>query len=150
MRKYFVFGSLQSDQVCQVLINRVPTQKSARIEGYSRRCYSRGTFPGIIAEPKSSVNGKLIEITEKEEEIFDLFEGEDYEKIVVDVYVDEGGKERIERANLYISSALMLPYLNEEAWNYDNWREKHLKEFCVACKQFMKEKFSDLPFVKQY
>jgi len=57
----FVYGTLMYPQVLQALINRVPTNAKAVVNGFSRHSIRGQVFPGVI--PAAANNTVRNEIT---------------------------------------------------------------------------------------
>lgn len=94
----FVYGTLCSPQVMQVLLNRPIIPPSIRmipatLYGHARYPVQGYHFPGTIATPDhltNCVSGLLVQgLTELEEQLLDYFEGDEYEKVMVDVVVED-------------------------------------------------------------
>lgn len=81
--KLFIYGMLQEESVITNLINRVPSMSIAYLKGYALKL----SWCVFYATPQvgSYVNGRVIEVTEKELEVIDAFEG-GYKRIEVNLF----------------------------------------------------------------
>eukprot|EP01135_Chromosphaera_perkinsii_P004104 Nk52_evm11s270 gene=Nk52_evmTU11s270 len=107
----FVYGTLQSPDVVEALLKRIPvTEKgrlATRVEGggkdYARFKVCGQLFPGVIAiedlpadvaqslrNEQKCVNGLLLEAEGDELELLDWYEDEDYQRTSVVVVKDNG------------------------------------------------------------
>uniref|UniRef100_A0A7S1UF06 Putative gamma-glutamylcyclotransferase n=1 Tax=Phaeomonas parva TaxID=124430 RepID=A0A7S1UF06_9STRA len=90
MTNIFVYGSLMSHEVQQVLLRRIPPQLPAVAHGFHRFQIKDRCYPAVTALAEGSVQGRLLcGLTEKETKLFDLFEEEDYSRQVIQVATEE-------------------------------------------------------------
>ncbi|BDA40600.1 AIG2-like protein D [Coccomyxa sp. Obi] len=137
MSNVFVYGTLMSEEVVMTLIKRAPKQQPARIRGYRRHRIKGFIFPAIIPATESDeVNGLVLyDLSEKEMEVFDEFEGEEYYKADAVPILDDGTQVE---ASVYVwqDSARHLLY---GSWDYQEWRSKHLADYVKMCASFQEE-----------
>mmetsp|Transcript_49270 Transcript_49270/g.73480 ORF Transcript_49270/g.73480 Transcript_49270/m.73480 type:complete len:167 (+) Transcript_49270:74-574(+) len=91
-RSVFVYGTLCSPKVLEALIDRVPPEMmAAELKGYRRHPVVEQVFPGMIpakTDGMALVNGVLLQdLSNKEMDVLDWFEGKEYERQPVEVYV---------------------------------------------------------------
>jgi len=82
----FVYGTLTDSDVVQILIGRVPTTDEGILDNYRRYGLRNRAFPGLVPEAGASTRGLLITgLDQREHFIFDEYEDDDYERILVQV-----------------------------------------------------------------
>ncbi|CAL2234458.1 unnamed protein product [Prunus armeniaca] len=90
LHKVFVYGSLMAEDVCRVLLNRVPQSSPAILKGYHRYSIKGRVYPAILPVENDKVTGKLLlGITDPELHILDEFEDVEYERNTVEVSLVE-------------------------------------------------------------
>jgi gamma-glutamylcyclotransferase (GGCT)/AIG2-like uncharacterized protein YtfP len=82
----FVYGTLLEPAIQKNVIGRLVPAEEDGIEGYIKTTIelSCGNFPAIMKKDGGVVTGRILELTQAELELCDLYEGEDYkrEKII--------------------------------------------------------------------
>lgn len=136
----FVYGTLMFDEVLQALINRSPRKSSAVIRGYRRYCIRDQVFPGTVAATDSQVQGVvLFDISPQELEIFDEFEGEEYDKVSVQPELDEGAEAGlVGECSVYLWRHDLRGLLYGE-WDPEGFRERYLQSYVAMCTGFAAE-----------
>ena len=133
--KVFCYGSLMADEVLQALLGRVPVRRPARLRGYRRFQAPERTYPGVVEAPGSDVDGiALLGIEQREAEILDDFEGDEYAKKTVEVDLIDDAGETV-AANVYV----FLNNPGERPWDYQEFREKHLQSFLQMTSEYIEE-----------
>ncbi len=84
----FVYGTLQEKSVLEALLGRLPEVQEAVLGGYRRYLVVDEVYPG--ARPSSDENSEvsgllLVGLTSHEMSIIDVFEGDEYQKLPVEV-----------------------------------------------------------------
>lgn len=114
-----------SPQVLQVLLGRVPDIKTARLKNHSRHPVANQVFPGMIVSSSSSgdavVEGRiLMDVTALELDVLDWFEGNEYQRIQVDM-------EQKEKIQTYLWSNPLDELLLDRPWDYNEFCKTHLE-----------------------
>uniref|UniRef100_A0A7S1UEV1 Putative gamma-glutamylcyclotransferase n=1 Tax=Phaeomonas parva TaxID=124430 RepID=A0A7S1UEV1_9STRA len=141
MTNIFVYGSLMSHEVQQVLLRRIPPQLPAVAHGFHRFQIKDRCYPAVTALAEGSVQGRLLcGLTEKETKLFDLFEEEDYSRQVIQVATEEPFEGE---AHMYLWVSGDAGLYGE--WKYDEHFVPNLAGFVEMCKEFMLEDEARLP-----
>lgn len=138
----FVYGSLQNEQVLQILLKRVPLMKDAMLKNFQRQSVAEKPYPGVKPAQDHQVAGKLLcELSDEEMQILDAFEvchqehGAEYVREAVQVHL---GNNEIVDTYVYVYG---VPYQCNlyGSWDYDQFVQTALEGFLQACKQFDSE-----------
>lgn len=128
----FVYGTLCSPQVVEVLLGRSIEDSvlpKARLQGHSRHPVRNYVFPGTIPtpdQPSSHVDGLLFEnLTPMERKLLDWFEGDEYDRKVVQVQREEG-------TNMSAEAYIWKPHLigelkRDRQWSFQEFCQDHLE-----------------------
>ncbi|KIY99608.1 AIG2-like protein [Monoraphidium neglectum] len=140
----FVYGTLMADEVLKLLLKRVPPSKPATLAGHRRYAIRGQVFPAIVpAEPEASVRGKvLLQLTNKELEILDVYESEEYFRAKVAPAFDDG---TTVDADVYIWRDTYRDQLLPEGWDYEQFLGRDLESYLEMTTEFMKEYFGSEP-----
>mmetsp|Transcript_30212 Transcript_30212/g.55198 ORF Transcript_30212/g.55198 Transcript_30212/m.55198 type:complete len:151 (-) Transcript_30212:379-831(-) len=124
----FVYGTLMAEEVLNVLLKRVPDMKHASIHDFKRFKIKNQVFPAIIPSPGDVVKGMiLLNLTDEELNVLDVYEDEEYYRDTVKPVLEEGMTEV--EADVYIWKDKFRNLLLPEEWEYDAWRRDHLQEW---------------------
>lgn len=86
MERLFAYGTLQNPEVCRGLIGRNPESAPAELCGYERRAVRGESYPAILPNPHASVRGRVLHsLSHDEMAVLDDYEGDEYERIRVEV-----------------------------------------------------------------
>jgi hypothetical protein len=139
----FVYGTLCSPQVIQVLLGRSITSFiPATLKGHARYPVRGFVFPGTIATPNQPLNhvdGFLLEgLSPLECKLFDWFEGPEYERVVVSVERQDTGASV--QAEVYLWKTHLTQELElEKAWDFDEFErtklEWYLENTVLPCRR---------------
>ncbi|VVA14902.1 PREDICTED: AIG2 [Prunus dulcis] len=137
LHKVFVYGSLMADDVCRVLLNRVPQSSPAILNGYHRYSIKGRVYPAILPVENDKVTGKLLlGITDPELHILDEFEDVEYERSTVEVSSVDSSDNLLVQA--YVWSNKSDPNLYGD-WNFEEWKQIHKKDFIKMTTGFIEE-----------
>ncbi|CAB4266548.1 unnamed protein product [Prunus armeniaca] len=137
LHKVFVYGSLMAEDVCRVLLNRVPQSSPAILKGYHRYSIKGRVYPAILPVENDKVTGKLLlGITDPELHILDEFEDVEYERNTVEVSLVDSSDNLLVQA--YVWSNKSDPNLYGD-WNFEEWKQLHKKDFIKMTTGFMEE-----------
>jgi gamma-glutamylcyclotransferase (GGCT)/AIG2-like uncharacterized protein YtfP len=132
----FVYGTLCSPQVVQILLGRsiLPSFIPAKLTGHSRYPVRGFDFPGTIAtphQPLNSVDGFLLlseGLSPRDYKLFDYFEGREYERVMVSVERQDT-KENVQ-AHVYLWKTDLIHELElEKAWDYTDFEQTKLQSY---------------------
>ncbi|KAK6158640.1 hypothetical protein DH2020_005954 [Rehmannia glutinosa] len=133
----FVYGSLLADDVVRVLLSRIPPSSLAILPDYHRFSIKNCVYPAIVPVENKKVLGKvLVGITPPELRILDLFEGDEYERRTVDVFLEDSGEKL--QTHTYVWGNKTDPNLYGE-WIFEEWKVLHMDYFVTMTKEFMEE-----------
>ncbi|XP_008219977.1 PREDICTED: AIG2-like protein [Prunus mume] len=137
LHKVFVYGSLMAEDVCRVLLNRVPQSSPAILNGYHRYSIKGRVYPAILPVENDKVTGKLLlGITDPELHILDEFEDVEYERNTVEVSLVDSSDNLLVQA--YVWSNKSDPNLYGD-WNFEEWKQIHKKDFIKMTTGFMED-----------
>ncbi len=99
----FVYGSLAFPAVWQKVVRGRYASAPARLDGYRRFAIRGETYPGMTTDPGSSVTGRLyLAVRADDLDRLDAFEGSDYRRIPVSVFLPDDGERLPACAYLYL------------------------------------------------
>ncbi|KAL6296441.1 hypothetical protein ACE6H2_004583 [Prunus campanulata] len=137
LHKVFVYGSLMAEDVCRVLLNRVPQSSPAILNGHHRYSIKGRVYPAILPVENDKVTGKLLlGITDPELHILDEFEDVEYERSTVEVSLVDSSDNLLVQA--YVWSNKSDPNLYGD-WNFEEWKQIHKKDFIKMTTGFIEE-----------
>ncbi|KAM2544543.1 hypothetical protein TB1_016215 [Malus domestica] len=137
LHKVFVYGSLMAEDVCRVLLNRVPQSSPALLNGYHRYSIKGRVYPAIVPVENKTVAGKvLLGITDPELHILDEFEDVEYERSTVEVSLMDTSESLLVQA--YVWSNKIDPNLYGD-WDFEEWKQLHMKDFVKMTSGFMEK-----------
>ncbi|CAO2817940.1 unnamed protein product [Amaranthus hypochondriacus] len=133
----FVYGSLLSDEVVHVLLNRVPVSSPAILPHFQRFSIKGRVYPAILPFENSKVLGRVLTgVTNLELDILDDFEDDEYVRDSVEVtLVDDSEKLQ---AYTYVWDKKDDPCLCGD-WDFEKWRAAHMNDFIEMTKEFVEE-----------
>ncbi|RZC56905.1 hypothetical protein C5167_015761 [Papaver somniferum] len=148
LHNVFVYGSLLADDVVRALLNRVPQNSPAILDNFKRFSIKGRVYPAILPVENTKVTGRvLLDITDSEIEILDIFEDEEYERSSVDVSL-------IDTSNKVRSYTYVWVYKNDPnlygEWNFEmlrlgvvketqEWEQLHKNDFLKMTSGFVEE-----------
>ena len=135
----FVYGTLCSPQVLQVLLDRsLPPLSPARLIGHARYPVRNCLYPGTVPtpqHPQNYVDGYLLQgLTSQEHKLLDWFEGDEYERVVVPVLVHDHPDQELDElsstipAEVYIwKNQLLDKLVLDQPWCLETFQNEHLE-----------------------
>ncbi|MDF7822959.1 gamma-glutamylcyclotransferase [Pontiellaceae bacterium B12227] len=118
----FAYGTLMWPEVLEAVMGRRMTGGSSTLPGYTRLRAKERHYPVVIQCLEDSVEGVLYTgLTEREFQCLDAFEGEEYDRIEVEL----GGV----RAQVYVLSNAWKHIATHEPWTPDQLRPEHVALF---------------------
>lgn len=131
----FTYGTLMSSEVMYALTQKKFEEKIAFVSGYVRRKLINKLYPGIVADDKQSVEGKLyLNVDEDSLTILSCFEDDIYDQITIDVFLKDS---RVKlSAQAYVIPSRHSHFLSREPWSEEEFRINHLSDYVEMCKRF--------------
>ncbi|KAG2447215.1 hypothetical protein HYH02_007955 [Chlamydomonas schloesseri] len=113
-----------ADEVLRLLIKRVPRTRPATLAGYTRYKVKGQVFPAIVpSTSECKVEGKvLLDLSDKELEVLDVYESEEYYRATVSPVLDDGSSIK---ADVYVWKDQYRDQLQLEPWSYEDWFANH-------------------------
>lgn len=141
--KTFVYGSLLSPRVLNILLGRTPQTQPAKLSGYHRFRVRDRAYPAIFPKVDGFIEGNvLMDLDQREKEILDRFEDVEYEQRQVEV---ELLTEKNEKLQVFV-----YVYPKDEnlygTWDFKVFEETQLEAFCEMCLEFAKGDTKRVPF----
>lgn len=133
----FVYGTLLYPENLRVLLGRVPPIVPAEVSGFARFSIADEQYPGVIrAGPESSVRGALLTgLSADEMDLLDAFEGDEYERVVVEATPVAGGDPA--KTGVYLFKRTEA--LTQAPWDPEAFRGAHLEEWTSSCVAWKEE-----------
>ena len=86
----FVYGTLLLEETWHMLIARAPRLTPAKIKGFRRYKVKGAPYPGLWHDPSSQiVLGAVVELSKEELSCVDLYEGSEYTRQRVTIFVGQ-------------------------------------------------------------
>lgn len=127
MDKLFCYGTLQSPLVMKAVTGRSFSGQEASLPHWARYRVRNSEYPGIIRQEDSSVSGKVYwGLDEEAIEKLDAFEGDRYERVLVQVTMADGS---VEEAYAYAICTDCQDMLSEDPWDFDRFLQNGLEKF---------------------
>ncbi|KAJ0230855.1 AIG2-like protein B [Hirschfeldia incana] len=133
LHNVFVYGSFQEPDVVKVMLDRTPEIISVTLPGFKRFRLKGRLYPCVIPCEGGEVHGKvLMGLSDKELANLDAVEGNEYEKVTVEV--DNSEKMTV---NTYI-------WINKHdsdmygEWDFEEWKQLHKPKFMETIKEIIK------------
>lgn len=123
----FTYGSLMFPQVWQRVVSAEYRFARATAAGYARYAITGETYPGMIGQAGSAVQGVLyFDVGPQDLAALDAFEGDEYRRDDIDVALDAG---ETVRASTYIY--LLPEKLSESKWLPEAFQmERFIGSYC--------------------
>lgn len=135
-RKLFCYGTLLNPLILQHFIGRPLKIKPATLTGYARFQLKGQCYPGIIADPTASVEGKVVSgVSVQTLKILDAYEGMLYWRKRVSVKTVLG---RTEKAYAYLIRPKYYWRLTRQDWNLQEFEQ-------AAFSHYFRRLKNDLP-----
>lgn len=127
MDKLFCYGTLQSPLVMKAVTGRSFSGQEATLNNWARYRVRRSEYPGIIQQEDSTVTGKIYwGLDEEAIAKLDAFEGDKYERVIVQVTMADG---TTENAFAYAICSDCKDMLSNDPWDFDRFLQNGLERF---------------------
>lgn len=115
----FAYGSLMCDDIMTAVCGTRSTRRPATLHGYRRRAVVGATYPGVEPNADHRVQGVLyLELPDSAWPRLDGFEGEEYERRIVDVERADGARTQ---AWTYVFRARFAHRLAAGGWDFERF-----------------------------
>ena len=123
----FTYGSLMSADIMRAVTGVRAAHCSATLDGYRRHPVIGAEYPGMVACAGDQVRGVLyLDLPPAAWPRLDRFEGEEYERRVVEVALADG---TVSRAGTYVFRAELAARLGEGDWDYARFLREGKRRF---------------------
>ncbi|WP_306547233.1 gamma-glutamylcyclotransferase family protein [Desulfobulbus sp.] len=123
----FCYGTLQSPLVMKAVTGQAYAGQEATLNNWARFRVRGSEYPGIIRLEDSSVSGKLYwGLNEQAMEKLDAFEGDKYERVIVQVSMIDGS---CQEAYAYAIKEDCRKLLSSDPWDFDRFLQNGLEKF---------------------
>ncbi|OLL26339.1 AIG2-like protein [Neolecta irregularis DAH-3] len=142
----FVYGTLMHPVILErVIASKQKVLEPAVLKDYFRFCVSQTDYPAVIAETGQQVEGILIKnLNNKELERLDLFEGDEYQRISVNILMKS---KEIVKGHVYVWIAVSLNYMKHisqkgkdrllrEPWHLEEFSQQKLHAWIASPIEF--------------
>jgi hypothetical protein len=122
--RFFFFGLLSDRDVLELVLGRAGPSgpfPRASLAGYRLVGLCNETYPALVPDPGSGVEGILVEgLSEADVERIQFFESVEYEATMLEVTRADGT--RVE-ARVFAGSGRVEP--DDDEWSLEDWRARH-------------------------
>ena len=127
MDRLFCYGTLQSPLVMKAVTGQAYSGQEATLRDWARYRVRSSEYPGIVREKASAVSGKLYwGLEEQAMEKLDAFEGEKYQRVIVQVTMADGSAQE---AYAYAIKDDCVKMLSSDPWDFDRFLQNGLEKF---------------------
>jgi len=126
-RALFCYGTLQSPLVMKAITGQSYEGTEATLHHWARYRVRDSEYPGITQQTDSVVSGKMYwGLDEQALAKLDAFEGDKYERVVVQVTAAD---DTTEEAYVYAIRNDSRKVLSDDPWDFDRFLQKGLERF---------------------
>jgi gamma-glutamylcyclotransferase (GGCT)/AIG2-like uncharacterized protein YtfP len=126
-RALFCYGTLQSPLVIKAVTGQAYAGQEATLHNWARFRVRGSEYPGIVPKEESVVSGKVYwDLDETAMEKLDAFEGDKYERVIVEVTMPDG---TCVEAYAYAIKDDCRKYLSDDPWEFDRFLQNGLEKF---------------------
>ncbi len=118
----FAYGTLMCPEIMAEVCGCRVAGRPATLRGYRRLAVRDEEYPGLVEEEGAELEGVLYRwLPQSVWPRLDRFEGEEYQRKVVEVEPFEG---RPASAFVYVTSPLFRHRLSDEPWDFDHFMKE--------------------------
>nr|WP_320009991.1 gamma-glutamylcyclotransferase family protein [uncultured Desulfobulbus sp.] len=126
-RALFCYGTLQSPLVMKAVTGQSYDGREAILSNWARFRVRGSEYPGIIHKEEALVSGKVYwDIDETTMSKLDEFEGDKYERVIVEVSLADGTSME---AWAYAIKDECKKMLSDDPWDFDRFMQYGLEKF---------------------
>ncbi len=130
----FTYGTLMIPSVMEAVAGRRFAARKALLYGYARFRLKGVSYPGLIPQIGAKTDGVLyLDVDSQSTARLDAFEGAFYDRVLVEVDVENG---RRLAGEVYVVAPTHRHRLSSEAWRLDDFRREHLPAFLASYQGF--------------
>jgi gamma-glutamylcyclotransferase (GGCT)/AIG2-like uncharacterized protein YtfP len=123
----FLYGTLMIPEVLRRVTGRAYDTRAAVLHGFARLKVKGESYPALLPFPDMETDGIVVlDVGTEALSRLDAFEGELYQR--EEVTVEVGQDEWLE-AETFVIRPAAYARLSAEAWDEDEFRELHLRQF---------------------
>lgn len=109
----FCYGTLMVSEIWNSLVEGKYNSVPGTIDGFQRYCIRDESYPGLVREPGSQVQGVLyLDLEKSEFSALDSFEGSEYERKMISVFTERS----TESAFVYLYRTEFSYCLEKRVW----------------------------------
>jgi len=133
----FAYGTLQVPEVLGALCGSERAPVEAWLDDFARLCVRDAVYPAIVPRRGATTRGRLyLGLDAEDMRVLDAFEGELYERRLVDVGLAGAGEAR---AFAYVATARAARLLIDRPWDLDDFQRTHAARYVARCRQLRLE-----------
>ncbi len=127
--KVFTYGSLMCEDIMTAIAGNCVRVSEAVLREHQRKAVRNEPYPGMVPAPASSVNGVLYsDVSKQGLKALDAFEGEMYQRVEVDIELQDG---KTTRAFVYRIRPQFQHVLTGDEWDFDEFLKNGKQSFLV-------------------
>ncbi|KAF8114401.1 hypothetical protein N665_0038s0025 [Sinapis alba] len=135
LHNVFVYGSFQEPDIVNIMLERIPEIISVTLPGFKRFRLKGRLYPCVVPSEAGEVHGKvLMGLTDKELASLDAVEGNEYERVTVEVVRTDNSEKFTVKTYLWINKD--DPDMYGE-WDFEEWKRLHMPKFMKTIKQII-------------
>jgi gamma-glutamylcyclotransferase (GGCT)/AIG2-like uncharacterized protein YtfP len=134
MKDLFVYGTLMCEDIMREISGLRLFHETGILEGYSRWSVKGEVYPALVPDEKGRVEGMVYrDIPESAWDRLDRFEGEMYERQLVQIELTSG---KTLFAGTYVARPVFLDQLDKSGWDFPNFLRNGKADFQEHYKGF--------------
>ena len=134
---FFAYGTLIVPSVMQAVCGTSYQFTAASLDGYTRFALKGKSYPAIVKDADSMVDGILyLDIDNEALKRLDYFEGKEYQRVVVQPALESGKKVE---AFTYLLSPAHAALLTNQPWNLKKFKDSELDQYLKNARQAMRD-----------
>ncbi|CAH2079907.1 unnamed protein product [Thlaspi arvense] len=138
LHNVFVYGSFQEPEIVNIMLERTPEIISVTLPGFKRFRLKGRLYPCVIPFEAGEVHGKLLMgLTDEELANVDAVEGNEYERVTVEVVRKDNSEKMTVKTYLWVNKD--DPDMYGE-WDFEEWKRLHKQKFIESFKEIMEWK----------
>ncbi|CAN8320191.1 unnamed protein product [Cochlearia groenlandica] len=133
LHNVFVYGSFQEPKIVNIMLDRTPEIISVTLPGFKRFRLRGRLYPCVVPYETAEVHGKVLNgLTDAELAIVDAVEGNEYERVTVEVIRKDNSEKMTVQTYLWIKKD--DPNMYGE-WDFEEWKRLHMSKFMKTIKE---------------
>lgn len=136
--RYFFFGTLMDHEVLEYVLDRAVADSElapAWLEGFRRVCAANRSYPVLVPDPKSMVEGRLLHrVVPRDDVRIRHFEDEEYHDRWLCVRTGDGTE-----VEARVFFALDHLGRTDRPWDPTAWAREHKPHYLDLCREWMRD-----------